>query len=457
MYKIVPCKKAFHFICPKFTSMRFCFGLFCFLALIFSCSFEDREVPTLEVGQDFTNSNVRVVTIDTFRVKLTTFKFDSINTSSSDRLLVGKYQDAIFGTVSSESYFELSSIDYTIPQDAVLDSIALILGYDGYFYNDTTQLTQIDVHRLLEDVKPEDNVFFNTSRLQYDSIPLVSRLYLPEPLGKDSLHIQIPLSFGQELFDLIQENDVNSDLEVRSKLQGLIIRPPSNEDSAVLGFSRNPANTHLRFFYSIPEEFEESEGEFDLFINQNTGLPRAFNRIQSDVSNTVLDTLTDQEINLSSQESNNLSYIQSGAAYATRVEFPSLKKIGQIQGTGTVLTAVLEIKPPPASYNDYLPIRDSLNVQIVNQNNVITETVLDGNGTVYGLINKENVEFNELLYQVQLATYIDQELAQIPEIEDALVIYPRNYNETVDRIVLQASAHTDFEAKLTLTYAIYDE
>ncbi|NHF59585.1 DUF4270 domain-containing protein [Flavobacteriaceae bacterium TP-CH-4] len=437
--------------------MRLLFGLLAITALLSSCSVEDREIPTLVVGQDFTDSNVRLVTVDTFTVKLTTFKFDSINTSTSNRLLVGSYYDDFFGRVSSQSYFELSAINYTIPSDAELDSIALILGYDGYFYNDTTQLAEINVYRLLEEVSAEDDVFYNTSQLTFDTVPVVTRRFFPEPTGEDSLHIQIPLAFGRELFDLIQENDINSDREVREKLKGFTLRPSNEENTAVIGFSRDPEITRLRFFYSIPGEFEDDEEAFDLFINQNTGLPRAFNQIQSDVTGMLLDTLTDQEINLPSELSGNFSFIQSGVGHATRIEFPTLTDIGQIPGTGTILDAILEIKPPVTSYNDNLPIRDSLNVQIVDQNNVITETIVNGNGAVFARINEANSEFNDIFYQIPLVTYLDQELAQIPEVEDAVIIYPKNYNQTVDRIVLQGAGSSDFEAKLILTYAIYDE
>ncbi len=437
--------------------MRLLIWMLCSAILFSSCSVENREIPTLEVGQDFTDSNVRVVTIDTFTVALSTFKFDSINTSASNRLLVGGYQDVYFGRVFSEPYFELSAIDYDIPLDAELDSIALILGYDRYFYNDTTQIAEINIHRLLEDVNASDDIFYNTTQLEFDSIPLTSRRFFPEPVDEDSLHIQIPLDFGQELFDLIQDNDINSDQEVRERFNGLTIRNASEGNAAVVGFTRDPESTYLRFFYSIPGEFEDDEGAFDLFINQNVGLPRAYNRIQSDVLNTPLDTLTDQEINLPSALSQNLSFIQSGTGYATRIEFPTLKDIGQIPGTGTVLEATLELRPPTSSFSDDLPIRDSLNVQIVDPNNVITQTIVNGNGAVRALINQENEEFNDLFYQIPLVTYLDQELSQVPEIEDAVVIYPNNYNATVDRIVLQGDGNNSFRAKLILTYAIYDE
>ena len=166
---------------------------------IVGCSFESGEIPTLEVGQEFVDSNVRLVKLDTFDLKMSTFKFDSINTSDSDRLLFGRYADNYLGVIESRAFFEViapasESITgpYEISSDAQLDSVALILGYDQYFYQDTTRLLEINVHRLLEEVFPEDDFFFNTSTLEFDSVPIVSKQFRPEPFDEDSLHISLP-------------------------------------------------------------------------------------------------------------------------------------------------------------------------------------------------------------------------------------------------------------------------
>ncbi|GMN07071.1 hypothetical protein MTsPCn5_24600 [Croceitalea sp. MTPC5] len=437
--------------------MRSFLGVLFALMLYISCSVEDRERAALEVGQEFTDSDVRVITIDTFTVELSTFKFDSINSSSSGRLLVGRYIDSLFGTVSSQPYFELSTTNYSLPDDAELDSIALILGYDRYFYNDTIRLSQINVHQILEDLEPEEGFFYNTSTLKFDSIPVTSRNYFPEPVDEDSLHISIPTAFGQEIFDLIQENEINEDDELRELFKGFTLVPGKNEDASIIGFSRNMENSYLRFFYSIPEEFDEEEGTFDLFINQNIGVPRAFNNIESDVSETVLSQLTDQEINLKSTESDNVSYIQSGIGFATRIVFPTIRGIGEIPGNGTVLSAVLQLTPPQNSFDDMLPIRDSLNVTIVDRNNVITETLANGNGDVFAVTNQNDIEFNEIFYEIQLGIYVDRKLAESPIIQDALVLFPNNFNDSVNRILINGENTEDSEAKLIITYAIYED
>ncbi|WP_282159759.1 DUF4270 family protein [Ulvibacterium marinum] len=440
---------------------------FCFLMVllgVIACSVDASDIPTLEVGQDFTTSNVRVLVLDTFSVKLSTFKFDSINTSDSERLLVGKYNDDYLGTIECNSYFELSAATtenattpYTLPNDATLDSVALILGYDRYFYNDTTLVSHINVHLLSEEVEPDDDAFFNTSTLEYDTIPLISRRYRPEPFDEDSLHISLPFEFGNNLFQLIQQNDINDNEDLRDNFKGFALVPEKSDNTSVIGFSKESERTYLRFFYSVPEEFEDEERFLDFAINPFPEAPNAFNKIWNTSMDSSLNTLLDQEDELPTSENNDLSYIQSGTGYATKVDFPSIRSIYDIEGTGTVLSALLRIKPLRASHNEGTYLRDSLNVNVLDQNNVITQVITTGEGIVIGKITGTNEEFSDVVYEVPVGVFVDQKLNETVITEDALVLFTKDFNQTVDRIILQGEDNRDFEARLEITYAIYDE
>ncbi len=430
--------------------------ILCSVLILVSCS-EREDIPSLEVGQDFTNSNVRILSIDTLTVELSTYKFDSIITSSSSRILVGQYTDDIFGTTRAESYLELTPLDYSVSDDAELDSIALILNYDGYSYSDTTKLSSINVHLLKDEVLAQEDVFYNTSKIAYEEIPIAIIEYYPEPTDEDSLHIPIPKIVGQELFEKIRKGDVNDENEVRNELKGFTIQPGQLDDSSVIGFTVNTGETYLRFFYTVPGEFEDDEQTFDLVINSTPSFPTYFNNIQSDVTGTFFEPLTNQEINLPSNNANNRSYIQAGVGMVTRIQFPTIKKISEIPGTGTILDATLRIKPPPETFNDLIPIKDSLSVNISDQNNDLISQLFNGFGSVFAGISENDNEFNEIAYEIKLGVYLEDELSEAPEIDNALVIFPENFNNTVDRIVLEGENSDDFEAQLILTYAIYDE
>ncbi|MET1260630.1 DUF4270 family protein [Flagellimonas sp. DF-77] len=430
---------------------------------VLACSVESREIPTLEVGQNFVNSNVRLIVLDTFDLELSTFRFDSINSSDSDRLLFGKYTEDYFGEVEAQSYFELvaavvESVNgpFEIDPEAELDSVALILGYDGYFYQDTTASLQINVHRLTEDVVPEGDFFFNTSTLDFDSVPILSRNFRPEPFDEDSLHLSLPLTFGQEIFDQITEDAISNNDDLREVFPGLALIPGADDNGSVIGFSRNQENTYLRFYYQVPDEFDDNEETLDLVINPFPNTPVAFHNVRA-TPEGPLSSLSDQEIELKSHDSDDLAFIQSGTGFALKATFPNIKSIYNISGTGTVLSAILQIRPLKASVTDFTPLRDTLVTSILDANNVIIEEIRTANGLVEGVLIGENEEFDTATYEIPIGIFLDEKLNERPETETALVLFNEQYNETVNRLVLQGEAHEDFRARIIITYAIYEE
>ena len=94
---------------------------------------------------------------------------------------------------------------------------------------------------------------------------------------------------------------------------------------------------------------------------------------------------------------------------------------------------------------------------LVNQNNRITEQLLFGGEPVFGMINEELGEFNELIYEIPIGVYVDRELNETNLVDDAFIVYPPEFGQSVDRIILEGEEGDDFKATLVLTYAIYDE
>ena len=425
--------------------------------VLLACSLDTSEIPSLEVGQDFADSNVGVFSIDTFTVEVSTIKVDSIVTSGTNRILIGQYLDSLFGQIRSSSYMELTPVSYDLPDDAELDSVGLVLGYDGYFYSDTTLVSKLDLFLLTDDLRVDGNFFYNTTLIPFDTLGLASVDYVPEPMDEDSIFIKLPFEFGEALFNDIRDNDINNVDELTQVFQGITIQPGSNDNTSIIGFSTNSNNTYLRFFYRIPQEFDDDEDSFDFIIQTNSLEPKVYNNIRSDVSGLILDTLVDQEINLSSKSSNNQSFIQSGVGYASRIQFPTIKKLFDIPGEGTILSATLRLKPPPSTYTDILPIRDSLTINLVDQNNQITEQLFFGGQPVYGTINEASKEFDELIYEIPIGAYVDRELNETNFVDDAFIVYPPEFGQSVDRLILEGENSADFKATLVLTYAIYDE
>ena len=401
------------------------FGGFLSIAVI-SCSSEIYNDSEFVAGETFTDSNIRLILVDTLTVSTSTMKFDSITTSESTRILTGKYTDSVFGSITASSYMQFLPETYTIDSEAEFDSIVMVLGYDKYYYNDTLQKNTIHIKKINENLKPEsDDYFYNTSNIGYDEDDLGFLEYYPRPLAGDSITITLVDDFGTDVFSRLQEkNIVNSD-EYRDYFKGIGIVP----DDTV-------------------QEY------MDIQINATTSPIPFFNKITADDPIVPLQTLTNSKVNLESADSNNQSFIESGIGIAMRVQFPHINSLYDIPGNGTILDGVLKIKPVAQSYDDHLKLRDTLAVYVVDQNNNLTETLTS---TSYAILNRDNQEFNDIYYEISLAYYLEELQLKDRDIDDALILLPIDYNSSVDRFIMSGNGNGENETILELTYGIYDE
>lgn len=421
--------------------------------LLASCSIDMEDMPTLIVGEEFTNSKVRVIKIDTFNVELSTFKFDSLSTSSTNRLLVGQYEDDYFGRIKSSSFFEFNASFFDIDTDAVIDSVGLILGYDKYFYSDTTKISTINIHVLTDFLKTDDEAFFNTSKIPYNQTPAATFEYYPSP-NRDSLYIPLPLNFGNDVFQALI-HDINNNQDLIQIFKGITVQPGPYDDASVIGFSKLNDKTYIRFYYKVPDEYGADERTFDLAISSNP--LSCFNKIENSVPSSNLAPLVNQKINQNSQSTNNISYYQSGTGYATRIRFPSIKKLFDIPGEGTVLHANLQLKLKKTSYSDIFPVIDPLSIYVVDQNNKVTDQIFHSSGEAFARLGDHNEEYNELFYNVPVLRYIDRKIYQSPIVDDALILLAKENSSTVNRIIFtDPSLSEGSTTKLIISYAIYE-
>jgi len=422
--------------------------LFIFILFgIISC-----DNDSTDLGKDLIETNTRLYYIDSLTINSSTFQFDSIIVSSTNRLLLGAYTDPTFGVTKSEIYTNFSSNFIDIDNDAVYDSIALILNYDTYFYNDTTATQEIKLYKVLQTIRPdEDDYYYNTSNFEIDNTPLAIQNFTPKPNKLDSVHVSINSDFGQLLFNDIQGNEFNDYNELINEYKGFLITPNIN-NTAVLGFE----NTSLfRLYYTIPDGTDNVEKTLDLTFNTNN----SFHNISSNQTGTPFESLNDQSIFINSSEINNTSFMQSGTGILTRIDVPHLESLGQINGTGTILEANLKITLKNNSNSEILSTRDSLSLFVINQKSeVVSELLLYSGDNAYAFLgNDENTEFDTQTYRASIKTFVDLKLTHSNRQNYYLAIYPQDFNSSVDRYILNGESLTDdIKLKLELIYAVYD-
>ena len=328
-----------------------------FAVTLLSCG-TDTDAGEFVVGSDYLALNNKVVLIDTVTVDMSTINFDSLVTSSQNRILIGNYDDPIFGKVKSNSYFQLAAGSYTLNNGTsdtettnyVFDSIAMILKYDNYYYGDTTKVQTFDIHRLAQKVKPniDDNNFYNNSALNYSEESIGTISYKPRPTERDSITIKMSDAFGSAIFQKIKKREITDFDSFSEYLKGLVLVPAASNSSSVIGF--HISTSKVRLYYSkYQADTEETPYIIDFTITDAT---KQFNSISLDKTGTLLQNLPLSDSKLSSSLMNKQSFIQSGTGVACRVDFPNIKELRYISEKGAIVDAQLIFKPVSNSYSE---------------------------------------------------------------------------------------------------------
>lgn len=421
-----------------------------FIVLAFYCSCSPDEDITLQIGEDYVASNTKVYFIDSLTVNASTIQFDSLIVSYPKRLLIGAYNDPTFGVTQSRSFIQLENHDYGIDNDAIYDSIALTLYYDNYFYNDTIPNQQFKIFEVLDDIKPEESSYYNTTNFNYNNTPIAVKDFSPKPYKNDSLFIKIDDAFGASIFNKIKDDDINNLDEFLDEYKGLMVAANESSNTSILGFAKHSL---LRIYYSLPSEEEIVEKTIDFSFNT----ANTFNQTTSNQTGTFFETIIDQETILQSKDTDNSSFIQSGTGITTRIDIPYIKLLNDIPGDGVIIDAKLSFSIKQNSFSDNLYTRDTLYAFIIDKKaNVVSKLTIDGAESIIAAIVNDNPEFDTDIYEMDIKNFIDIKNTETHE-EFYLAIYPRDFNNSTDRYIFNGEdTSNDLRMKLELTYAVYD-
>ncbi|WP_269221746.1 DUF4270 family protein [Flavobacterium sp. IMCC34518] len=437
------------------------FLFFMFLSILMVSCDSDVDAGKFVVGSDYLSIKNKVISIDTMTVTLSTIRLDSLVTSSESRILVGNYDDPLFGTIKADSYFQVLTSSFNLysqnsDTDAtgyVFDSIAMIMRYDDYYYADTTKVQTLNVHRVLQKFKPnkEDNSFYNNSVLNYDNSILGSITYKPKPIGKDSINIKLDNNFGLELFNKFKNNEISDESDLTEYLKGFMITSSNSSSSSVIGF--NMSST-LRLYYSkVKGDTEESYSKD--FIPSNAA--KQFNVISSNRDDTLIKDLPSSNESLPSVYSGNKGFVQSGTGLVCRINFPNVKQLRYLAEKGAIVDAKLLLKPVKYSYSELFPLPQTLGVYLVdNMNRIKSKLTNANNETVTAALNRSDNEFgDDVQYEVLLGSYLQKEMLKESDKKSGLLITMPILSKVVDRVVLGDQNNKENKLKLQIYYITY--
>ncbi len=318
-------------------------GLFTLLVIAGLCLPSCTD-PT-QVGSDLLEEDeINVGFIDTLTMVSSTETGDTVRTYSPDidlqlrSYLFGNFIDPVFGQSKSEIYVRPRlqrasngvSLVYPDFEDAVLDSVVLILRYDSSaFYGNFEETFGMEVREVTEMIDPSEDYYSNSS-FSADNQIIAEHEFVPDPndstevyyyfdgeadtLKFDQLRVPLPASFGQRFIDAdtsVYEND-STFLEY---FKGLKLSPTKETDGLIAfdfgGFSvANAQLTGIYVYYHV----DTVPGHYQFQINTFSTKVAAFD---NDPTGAFVAPFIDN-----SDAVDSLVFIQSMEGLYTRVDFP---------------------------------------------------------------------------------------------------------------------------------------
>jgi hypothetical protein len=328
---------------------------------MFSC-----KKDPYEIGFDLLppSDTLNVITTDTCTVEAFSMRQDSVRTDKTASLIMGSMMDPIFGKTTAGFYsqVQLSSEAVDFGKNPVLDSLVLMLFYNGY-YGDTLTQQNVKVYEISEDFV-YDSVHFSNQRLETYPTVLADQDFVPNITDSISVsgekiaaHLRINLSkqtsyFGNKILNAPASALVSNSAFIKFVKGLYVTASPLSHDGALLNFSIASGSSKMVVYFHNGNDPEDDSLQFEMPLNQ--GCARF---IQVD-HNGYLDANQDLKRQILNHDSTlgarNL-FLQGMGGVKVKLKFPFIKELGKGKVVA-VNDAILELKnmetdttysPPP--------------------------------------------------------------------------------------------------------------
>lgn len=304
-----------------------------------------------ELKPEFDSVLYDIVQTDTFKLKTSVVREDSIASQVASHNLFGSYVDPVFGLTSAEIYSQvrLSSVNVDFGSPIQLDSVVLSLKYHDIYGSEANPLS-IEVYEVLEDFDKSSTYYTNQS-VNIGSL-IGNKVFYPKV--NDSVlvdtvmrapQLRIPLNntFGQSLLNEsgsvnLEDNDNFLQFFKGFYLKNNTMGQASGEGS-IVSFDMNSSTTKLTLYYTNTSTLENES--YDFIINSECV---KFSTFEHDY------TGTDIEAHLQNNNPDTtLTYIQPLQGVKTKIEIPNIK---DLRDEGPILINKAEITFTIKEYSD---------------------------------------------------------------------------------------------------------
>ncbi|MEQ9285789.1 MAG: DUF4270 family protein [Cyclobacteriaceae bacterium] len=283
---------------------------------------------------------------------------DSLRTDGSSRLLVGRYNDPVFGTTESSANTQLALSKFTFERkadslttdgkqifDYEIDSVILQLRYNFFHSNNFAQEQSIEVRQI------NDTLFNNVFYLS--KFPPVSdenstlfgqKTFMVNPDVDSLLKINLDV-FGEKTLEFLRASSVGSisNDSLVNQLRGIALVPGQN-NSALLGFDPTHVDSKLSVHYKIKqiENVQQDSTILDsLSIQFNFANAVRFNSMTTDRSGSTMGIANKSFDSFDVNDGN--VYLQSATGIYPRIDLKPFKDFLDQQGSVLVNRCDIEI------------------------------------------------------------------------------------------------------------------
>ena len=336
-------------------------GILLILAL-FSC-----KKDPYELGIDLLppSDTLNVRTTDTCTVEAFSVRQDSTRSDKTGSLIMGSMMDPVFGSTTSSFYTQvrLESEGVDFGQHPVLDSIVLMLFYNGY-YGDTLTRQNVKVYEISQDFV-YDSAHFSNQQIGIYPTLLADQDFVPNITDsvkvyktKMAPHLRINLNkltnyLGNKIL-YAPSGVLASNSSFIKFMKGLYVNStPVSSQGALLNFSITSGASKLVVFFHNGDDPNNDSLSYNMLLNESCA------RFEHVEHNNYLDASQDlkrQILNHDSAQGARQLFLQGMGGVKVKVKFPFMKNFGH----GKIIAindGILELKnqetdtiysPPPS-------------------------------------------------------------------------------------------------------------
>ncbi len=414
---------------------------------------------------------------DATPLQLSTFRLDSVQTSAQNTAWVGKAKKPVIGTIHSDAYMMLSEPSrvtslvisggtnggYSWIQNGkeVYDSCTIVLCHSGLYEGDTTQNFEIVVKRLderLEFASEDETAFYNVRDFK-EGETLGSYVFKPRPHTYPRVRFRLSDDYGNELKQfVINAASWGSSLTsqyFRTLMKGIKITSSDSryDTQALLAFIADSSKICLHSHYKGMTAVK-IQREFKM-----TDRATQFNRVWNEGMDEPYDQLDKRYKQVTEAEGGLHSVEYEGLGYYTRINFPQIEALKNLDEYQHIIKATLKIYPEVGSY-DKRRIPSTFYLFEVNKGNVIQSQVRNSNGAyVHSTLVYDSYDRSEMYYYADITYYINTLLARDKIDENAGLVMtwgngmvPTNY----EFMVFNGHGVDLHRSKLEVTFYNYD-